>query len=59
MKNKDTFVTEKDIQFEKLLGIPILIALYLVVFIFGAGLLKNTTFIKNKLAYKNIVQKYL
>lgn len=57
MKNKDTFVTEKDIQFEKLLGIPILIALYLVVFIFGAGLLKNTTFIKNKLAYKNIVQK--
>ncbi|WP_339233713.1 DUF3592 domain-containing protein [Oceanobacillus sp. FSL W7-1281] len=57
MKTEDTFVTEKDIQFEKLLGIPILIALYLVVFIFGAGLLKNTTFIKNKLSYKNIVQK--
>ncbi|GIO24697.1 hypothetical protein [Oceanobacillus sp. J11TS1] len=57
MKTEDTFVTEKDIHFEKLLGIPILIVLYLAVLFVGAGLLKSTTFIKNKPSYKNIVQK--
>ncbi|GIN74194.1 hypothetical protein J14TS2_46690 [Bacillus sp. J14TS2] len=54
MKNEETFVTEKDIQFEKLLGIPILAVLYLATFSFGIGLLKNVTWIKK---WTNILQR--
>lgn len=57
MKNADTFVTEKDIQFEKALGIPILIVLYLGVLIFGSGLLKSTKFMKRNQTCRNLLQK--
>jgi len=48
MKNAETFVTEKDIRFELTLGVPILILLYFAVFFLAAGLLKSTSFIKNR-----------
>src|SRR5690625_2749406 len=59
MKNADTFVTEKDIQFEKALGIPILIALYLGVLTFGISLLKSMKFIKNNQTRTRLLQKTL
>src|SRR5699024_4699645 len=37
MKDGDTFVTEKDIQFDKLLGTPILIILYLALLAYGGS----------------------
>src|SRR5699024_4956525 len=54
-KNDETFVTDKDIQFEISLGIVILIFLYLVIFIFVGILLKNTTFIKKGKKRQNIL----
>lgn len=57
MKNEETFVTEKDIQFEKLLGIPILAVLYLATLSFGIGLLKNIRWIKNNKKRSNVLQK--
>src|SRR5699024_455193 len=59
MKNADTFVTEKDIQFEKALGIPILIALYLSVLNFGNGLLKSMKFITNNQTNTRLLKKTL
>lgn len=59
MKNAETFVTEKDIQFEKSLGIPILIVLYLGVLAFGVALLKGTKFITNSQTRKRILQRVL
>lgn len=57
MKNEDTFVTERDIQFEKGLGIPILAVLYLGTLSFGIGLLKNITWIKNNKRRTNVLQR--
>ncbi|MCT1902707.1 hypothetical protein [Oceanobacillus sojae] len=57
MKNADTFVTEKDIRFEKTLAIPIFLFLYLSTFSVGLILLNSTKFIKNNQLYQKIVQR--
>lgn len=59
MKNEDSFVTDKDVQFEKSLGIPILLFLYLGVLALGGGLLKSTKFFKNKVTRKNKLLKMI
>ena len=59
MKNTDTFVTEKDIQFEKALGIPIFVVLYFAVFSLGTGILKNTRVIKKSRKLKNVLHTIL
>src|SRR5690625_3149684 len=56
-KNADTFLTEKDIQFEIRLGVVILVFLYLFMFALSGSLLKNAKFfVKNK-KRKNILHK--
>lgn len=57
MKNEDSFVTDQDIQFDKTLGIPILIFLYLGVLVFGGGLFRSTKFFKNNAAHKRTLYK--
>jgi len=59
MKNEESFVTDKDVQFEKSLGIPILLFLYLAVFALAGGLFKSTTFFKNKMPGKEILLKII
>ena len=57
MKDGDTFVTEKDIQFDKLLGTPILIILYLALLAYGGSLFKNTAFFKKYNLDKGFMKK--
>src|SRR5699024_3390080 len=57
MKNEDSFVTDKDVQFEKTLAIPILIFLYLGVLVCGGGLFRSTDFFKNNVNHTRIVHK--
>src|SRR5690625_725256 len=52
MKNEDSFVTDKDIQSEKTLSIPILIFLYLGLLVLGGGLFRSTKFFKNHVTHK-------
>ncbi|MFS0751637.1 hypothetical protein [Oceanobacillus sp. 1P07AA] len=59
MKNADTFVTEKDIQFEKTLAIPVFIFLYFPVMMFGCLLLKDIKFIKNNHTRKEQIKRIL
>src|SRR5699024_947214 len=46
MRNEDTFLTDKNIQFESMIGIPVLVLLYLVLFFWIIALLNSTTFVK-------------
>src|SRR5699024_8933179 len=57
MKNENSFVTDQDIQFEKTLGIPILIFLYLGVLVFGGGFFRSTNFFKNNVTHKRTLYK--
>jgi|SRR5699024_2454763 len=56
MRNEDTFLTDKNIQFESMIGFPVLVLLYLVLFFWIIGLLNSTTFVKRrKRLYKVMV----
>lgn len=57
MKNEDSFITDKDFQFEKTLGTPILLFLYLGVLAMGGGLLRSTKFFKDSVSRKNKLHK--
>lgn len=67
MRSEDTFMTEKEIQVELMIGIPILVLLYFVLFLWIIGLLNSTTFVKNrnkvskvmKIAFKSAVTAIL
>ena len=48
MRNEDTFLTDKNIQFESMIGIPVLVLLYLVLFFWIIALLNSTTFVKRR-----------
>lgn len=57
MKNENSFITDKDFQFEKSLDIPVLIFLYLMVLTLGGGILRSTKFFKTYLGHKWIFHK--
>lgn len=58
-KNADTFVTEKDIQFEKGLGMVILFFLYFITLAYLGLLLKNTKFFAKSKKFKNILHQLI
>src|SRR5699024_5035211 len=59
MKNEDSFVTSKDIRFEKMLAIPIFLFLYLGVLSIGGGLLRSTTYFKKRVTRKSKLNKMI
>lgn len=48
MRDEDTFLTDKNIQMELMIGIPILVLFYLILFFWTIGLLNSTTFVKRR-----------
>ena len=59
MKDADSFITDKDFRFEKSLGIPILVFLYLTVLGLAGGLLKSTKLFQKNAKRQKIIDKIL
>ena len=59
IRRGETFLTSKDIQFEKRVSIPIFIFLYFGVFAYGGGLLREIKFIKGNQTLLNLLNRIL
>jgi|SRR5699024_9816206 len=48
IRGEESFVTEDDIQFELMIGIPILISFYIILLLWITGMLNSTAFVKRR-----------
>lgn len=57
MRNEDTLLTEGNIHNELMIGIPILVFLYFVLFMWIIGLLNSTNFVKKRNKLSHVMKK--
>lgn len=57
MRNEDTLLTKENINNELMIGMPILVFLYFVLFMWMIGLLNSTNFVKNRSKLSHVMKR--